>query len=218
MAEAKEAEDTAKSSKQKLLDQSLKCWKPMKTPAINKSEVFGRLFRKLTTVTKNMLEYKVSMSCSKKPARRETAGGVSTLILLSLSLSSLPPPKKRQDKGRHGPGRRESCHSFENLEKVQGAAGSRAGVGRNGGLVDNIEPTLRQASSGSQRGRAGTWSQLGLSLHLGVWALFPEPKKRPLWYVPSVPTMVHLHHQAPSDEGAKPLGSLWAQQPAKPHP
>lgn len=134
----------------------------MKTPAINKSEVFGRLFRKLTTLIKNMLECKASMSCSKKPARGETAGGVPTLILLSLSLSSLPPPKKRQDKGR--PGRRESCHSFESLEKVQGAAGSRAGVGRNGGLVDNIEPTLRQASSGSQRGRAGTWSQVGLSL------------------------------------------------------
>lgn len=74
----------------------------MKTPAINKSEVFGRLFRKLTTLIKNMLECKASMSCSKKPARGETAGGVPTLILLSLSLSSLPPPKKRQDKGRPG--------------------------------------------------------------------------------------------------------------------
>ena len=70
----------------------------MKTPAINKSEVFDRLFRKLTTLTKNMLEYKASMSCSKKPARGETAGGVPTLILLlSFSLPSLPSPKKRQE-------------------------------------------------------------------------------------------------------------------------
>ena len=84
--------------------------------------------------------------------------------------------------------------------------------------MDNIEPTLRQAALGVREvGRVlgVRWDSVS---HPGVWALFPEPKKRSLWWVPSVPTVVQISHQAPSDEGAKPLGSLWAEQPAKPHP
>lgn len=138
----------------------------IKTLAINKSEVSGKLFRESTTVTVSMLEYKASMSRSKTPARRRQKWGVPTLILLSLSRPSMPPPRKRQEtpqgeawtwwkwvllfpwKPGEGPGHcwLQSWGGEDWWSRVQRRA------------------HLTQASSGGGKGRAGALSQVGLSL------------------------------------------------------
>lgn len=46
----------------------------IKTLAINKSEVSGKLFRESTTVTVSMLEYKASMSRSKHQQEGDRSG------------------------------------------------------------------------------------------------------------------------------------------------
>ena len=153
----------------------------IKTLAINKSEVSGKLFRKSTTVTVSMLEYKASMSCSKTPARRRQKRGFPTLILLlSLSRPSLPPPRKRQEtpqgeawtwwkwvllfpwKPGEGPG-----HSW--LQSWGGEEWWSRGQRR---------AHLTQASSGVRKGGQVLGVRWASVSHPGVWALFPRAKEK----------------------------------------
>lgn len=54
----------------------LETFEDIKTPAINKSEVFGKLFGKLTIITMDMLTFKAIITCSKMPTRGRQMGGV----------------------------------------------------------------------------------------------------------------------------------------------
>lgn len=106
----------------------LETFENIKTPAINKSEVFGKLFGKLTIVTMDMPTFKAIITCSKMPTRgRQTEG---CLILILFFPSPCPPclhPREggipHKGWGVAAPGERGPCHFLGCLKNV------RAGVG-----------------------------------------------------------------------------------------